>query len=422
MSDANNRRASNVRSSAHASNSGNSKQVLTVSALTQQIKRLLEGKFPRIAVSGEISDVTKPSSGHIYFTLKDQRSQIRAVIWRTQAARLQFDLRNGQEVVCRGNLDVYPPRGSYQLVAQQIDPVGVGDLQLRLKQLQRKLAAQGLFDPAHKKPLPAFVRHAVLVTSPTGAAVRDFLEVAKRRWSAAKITIAPVRVQGEGAGVEIATMVRRLQRLQPAPDLLVVTRGGGSVEDLWCFNDEALVRAVHASTIPIISAVGHEVDVSLCDLAADVRALTPTEAAELALPSAEELKQRIDQLRLRLRQSLTKKAEDARQQLTRLQQRHVLQRPQELVFQRQRQLDEWQQRATRAISRRLRDARSELAHAAGRLESLSPLGVLQRGYAVALDENDQLIADAQSLEVDQEIKIRFRDGQASAQVKGVAPG
>ena len=219
-------------------------------------------------------------------------------------SRLNFDLEDGQQVVCRGDIDVYLPRGSYQLIVRQIEPRGVGTLQQRLRQLQQKLAAAGLFDAAHKQPLPVFPRRLAVVTSPTGAAIRDFLEVVRHRSQSVEVMIVPSRVQGDGAAEEIARAIALVNRLEPAPDVLVVTRGGGSMEDLWCFNEEAVVRAIFDSRIPVVSAIGHEIDVTLADLVADWRSLTPTEAAQRVVPSTEEIAASLAHFRSRLQSSL----------------------------------------------------------------------------------------------------------------------
>ncbi len=264
-------------------------RVLSVGELTDQIKGTLEGQFPAVWVSGEISNFSRPQSGHCYLTLKDDQAQIRAVLWRTSAAKVRFDLHDGLEVICQGSLDVYGPRGSYQLVIRQIEPKGMGALELALRKLRERLTAEGLFAAERKRPLPRFPRRIAFVTSPTGAAIRDFLEVLRRRWAGVHVLIVPVRVQGPGAGDEIAAGIELVNRLSDPIDVLVVGRGGGSLEDLWSFNEEVVVRAIHASRIPIVSAVGHEIDVTLSDLVADVRALTPSEAAERVVPAAEEL-------------------------------------------------------------------------------------------------------------------------------------
>src|SRR3954468_13147334 len=268
-------------------------KILTVGQLSQLIEATLETMFPSLWVSGEITEVTRPQSGHIYFTLRDDTAQIRAVIWRSAASRLGFRPEEGQQVICQGGLDVYPPRGTYQLVVQQIEPQGLGALQLALKQLQQRLAAEGVVDLGRQNGVPAFPRRVGFVTSPTGAAIRDFLQVAARRFHGVSVLVIPAKVQGDGAASEIVRGIQMANRLRPPLDVLVVGRGGGSPEDLWCFNDEAVVRAIHASRIPVVSAVGHEIDVTLSDLAADVRALTPSEAAERIIPSADDLKQRL---------------------------------------------------------------------------------------------------------------------------------
>ena len=303
--------------------------VLTVGQLTAMIKETLESVFMRVWVSGEISDISRPQSGHVYFTLKDSEAQIRGVMWCTTASRLRFNLEDGLDVICCGDVDVYPPRGSYQLVVRQMEPRGVGALQLALRQLQQRLAAEGLFDPRHKKPLPQFPRRIALVTSPSGAAIRDFLEVLRRRWLNVEVLVIPVRVQGDGAAGEIAAGIGMANRLRPRPDVLVVTRGGGSLEDLWSFNEEAVVRAIFAAEIPVISAVGHEIDVTLSDLVADVRALTPSEAAERVVPSCEEVSARLQHLRRRLGGSLRSRAAEAPARLAALEQRRVLRKPYE---------------------------------------------------------------------------------------------
>ena len=268
-------------------------QTLTVSQLTARIKDLLEGAFPSVWVAGEVSNFSRPQSGHCYFTLKDDQSQIRAVMWRGTATKVKFDFADGLEVICRGHLDVYGPRGSYQLVVDELQPKGVGALELALRKLREKLAAEGLFEPARKRPLPVFPRRLAFVTSPTGAAVRDFLEVLRRRWRGVDVLIIPARVQGDGAAAEIVAGIRAANRLVPRPDVLVVGRGGGSLEDLWAFNEEPVVRAIAASKIPTVSAVGHEIDVTLSDLVADVRALTPSEAAERVVPAEDEMRKRL---------------------------------------------------------------------------------------------------------------------------------
>ena len=392
--------------------------VFTVSQLTSQIKDALETVFPSVWVEGELSDVSAPQSGHIYFTLKDDRAQVRCVIWRSVARRLKFKLEDGQEIVCRGNLDVYPPRGAYQLIIQQAEPRGLGALQLALRQLQQRLAAEGLFDPERKRPLPRFPRRIAVVTSPTGAAVRDFLEVARRRWRGAHVLIVPTRVQGPGAGLEIAAAIRTANQLQPAPDVVVVTRGGGSLEDLWSFNEEVVVRAIFASKVPVVSAVGHEIDVSLSDLVADIRALTPTEAAERVLPSAEDLQRTIQTLQERMSIGLRRYAETARARLEYLANQRVFRRPLERVRELSARFDDLQLRAERATRQRLVRQREQLSALAGRLESLSPLSVLARGYSLTQRADDgTLIESAQQVEAGELIRTRLSQGEIVSRVE-----
>jgi exodeoxyribonuclease VII large subunit len=396
---------------------GGSREVLTVSHLTGLIKEALETSFPQVWVSGEITDVARPQSGHIYFTLKDEHAQIRAVIWRSTAQRLGFELRDGMEIVCLANLDVYPPRGGYQLVIRKLEPVGLGAQQLALRQLQERLAREGLFAAARKRPLPPFPRRLGLITSPTGAAVRDFLEVLRRRWTSVHVLVIPARMQGDGAGQEIAEALGTANRLRPPLDLLVLARGGGSIEDLQCFNTEEVVRAVAASQLPVVSAIGHEIDVTLADLAADVRALTPTEAAERVVPSREELLRGLEQQAHRLHQSLGWRVEQSRQQVKRLADRRVLLRPFDLVRLPARQVDELQMRLMTSIRRQLSATRRQLGHAAERLESLSPLGVLSRGYSVTRLADGRVIKRADEVRVADRLVTRVAQGTIHSRVE-----
>jgi exodeoxyribonuclease VII large subunit len=395
-------------------------KVLSVFELTSQIKDLLEGKFQAVWVAGEISNFSRPQSGHCYLTLKDDRAQIRAVLWRTAASRLRFELEDGLEVICQGSLDVYAPRGSYQLVIRQIEPKGVGALELALRKLKEKLAAEGLFDPARKRPLPRFPRRIAFVTSPTGAAVRDFLEVLRRRWRGADVLVVPVRVQGDGAAREIAAAIAAVNRFAMPVDCLVVGRGGGSLEDLWAFNEEAVVRAIHASRIPVVSAVGHEIDVTLADLVADVRALTPSEAAELVVPAAEEITLALRSQQQRLLGALRRRAMLSRARLDQLAARRMFRKPFELVHDAARRLDELSVRSLRAARRRLAAARKQADAAANHLESLSPLAVLGRGYSLTQRLSDgQLVRDAAELAVGDEIATRFSRGRVVSRVEGL---
>jgi len=393
---------------------------LTVSELTARIKDLLEGGFPSVWVAGEVSNFSRPQSGHCYFTLKDDVAQIRAVVWRGTASKFKFTLADGLEILCRGHLDVYAPRGSYQLVVDELEPKGVGALELALRKLREKLAAEGLFDPARKRRLPAFPRRVAFVTSPTGAAVRDFLEVMRRRWRGVDVLIIPARVQGEAAVAEIVAGIRTANCLQPVLDVLIVGRGGGSLEDLWSFNEEAVVRAIAASRIPTVSAVGHEIDVTLSDLAADVRALTPSEAAERVVPAAEELAARLRQYRERLRVASLRRLTLARSRLESVASQRTFRRPFDMVHDRSRRLDELALRGTSGLRRLLHDRQRNVANLAGKLQSLSPIAVLERGYTISQEtKSGKVLRSVGQLRIDQSIVTKFTDGTILSRVEEI---
>ncbi len=396
--------------------------VLSISELTAEIKDLLETSFADVWVEGEISNFSRAGSGHCYLTLKDRDAQLPAVIWRSTAGRVRFRLDDGLEVVCRGQVDVYPPRGRYQLIIREIQPKGIGALELALRQLREKLAREGLFDADRKRPLPSFVRRVAVVTSPTGAAIRDFLEVLRRRWRGVDVWVVPVRVQGEGSAEEIAAAVEMVNRLAAPCDCLVVTRGGGSLEDLWAFNEEVVVRSIFASRIPVISAVGHEIDVTLSDLVADVRALTPSEAAELVAPSSEELQGRLRQYEGRITAAVRARLRGARARLDAVTSRRVFRRPLEQVRDLARRVDELELRANRATVNRMERARGRLDSLAAQLDSLSPLRVLARGYSLTETASDgQVIHDAGELSVGEELLTRFGKGRATSRVERIEP-
>lgn len=400
------------------SNQEEQRRVMSVAELTGQIKEVLEGTFPAVWVAGEISNMSRPQSGHVYLTLKDDAAQIRGVIWRGTATRLRFDLEDGQQVVCQGEVDVYPPRGSYQLVIRQIEPQGLGALQLAFRQLHARLTAEGLFDVEHKKPLPRYPRRVAFVTSPTGAAIRDFLEVVRRRWQGAQVLIVPTRVQGDSAAAEIAAGIQQVNQLAEPPDVIVIGRGGGSLEDLWCFNEEPVVRAIFDSQVPIVSAVGHEIDVTLADLVADVRAATPTEAAELVVPSSEEIATGLTNFRQRLTSALHRRALLARARVDAIAQTRAFRRPLDMVHDLSLQLDELNNRHRRAIQHRLTRDGDRLAALAARLESLSPLAVLSRGYSVTQRTSDgRVVRDASMLSPGEQITTRLADGRVISRVE-----
>jgi len=355
--------------------------ILTVSELTHRIRRSLEDEFDVVTVVGEVSNVRRPASGHVYLTLKDADSQIAVVMWRSTAARLRFELEDGMEAVVRGAITVYEPRGQYQIVVSSMQPKGIGALQLAFIQLRDRLAKEGLFRPEAKQPLPFLPGCIGVVTSGTGAAIHDILTVIERRFPPARIVLRPVRVQGEGAAAEIAEAIADFNAWGEA-DVLIVGRGGGSLEDLWAFNEEAVARAIHASRIPVISAVGHEVDVTIADLVADRRALTPSEAAEIVLPELGGLVESLGGLRDRLAVALRGRVGLARAELQRLRASYGFRAPLELIRRHEQRLDDLSAAAARAVQRRVESARERLATAAGRLQALSPMAVLQRGYSI----------------------------------------
>jgi exodeoxyribonuclease VII large subunit len=349
--------------------SRNTENALSVSQLTQAIKQRLNTDFSDVWVSGEISGIARPASGHIYLTLKDESAQISMIIWRSTAERMRFKLTEGMQILVRGNVDVYPQRGNYQLIAQTVQPIGQGTLQLAFRQLYERLGGEGLFDLCHKKPLPEYPRRVAVVTSPSGAAIHDFLQVVLRRWPLIEILIVPAKVQGPDAAYEVASGVHFCgHRMQPAPDVIVVTRGGGSIEDLWSFNEEIVVRAIHQCPIPVISAVGHEIDVTLSDLVADVRALTPTEAGEKLVPDRQQVKKSLDNLQRRLIAALRTRVETARNRLGLLAVCSSIRKPLDPIRNYSVQLDLLADRIQESLPQRLRAARIKLLHQRSKIE------------------------------------------------------
>lgn len=356
-------------------------EILTVTELTRQIKDAVEGNFPFVWVQGEISNFTRAGSGHVYLTLKDDEAQLRGVMWRGTASRLKFDLHDGLEVIAAGAIEVYEARGTYQIVIEQLVPQGLGALELAFRQLCEKLEKQGLFAAERKRPIPRFPRRIALVTSPTGAAVRDMLQVITRRWTGADIVIMPVAVQGEGAAVEIAAALRFVHQI-PGVDVVIAGRGGGSLEDLWAFNEEIVARAIYECKIPVISAVGHEIDVTIADLVADKRALTPSEAGELVVPHREEIGALLLRVKQHLIHGLKTRATGARGALDALAGRRVFTKPAEQLRDLARGLDELELRARRAILHGVDRSRHRVSTFAASLDALSPLKTLERGYSV----------------------------------------
>jgi exodeoxyribonuclease VII large subunit len=400
----------------------NSKQAKpqSVSQLSQAIKYSLNTQFPSVWVAGEISGMTKASSGHIYLTLKDQHAQISGIIWRSDAEDLKFEIKNGMEVECRGNVDVYTQRGSYQINIRKLRPKGVGAHELAFRQLHAKLAAEGLFDPTHKKSLPTIPQHVAVVTSPTGAAIRDFLQVLTRRWGNIRVTIVPVKVQGPVAAAEIAAAIRDCNRMHAALDAIVVTRGGGSVEDLWSFNEESVVRAIHESVIPVVSGVGHEIDVTLSDLVADVRALTPSEAAERLVPNYRDVVAMLDSTKQRMTQTIASRIQKANQQLAALASRTVITQPLELIRQTAMELDFLENSMNRSARQKVSKSEQELEAMAARMNAISPLAVLARGYSLTTDKNGKLVLDAKSVNPGDKISTRLANGVVKSTVDETA--
>ncbi|HZU38240.1 MAG TPA: exodeoxyribonuclease VII large subunit, partial [Gemmataceae bacterium] len=345
-------------------------KILSVGELTRQIKGLLDDAFESVWVSGELSGCKRAASGHIYLTLKDNEAQVRGCIWRGSALRLRFEPRDGMEVIARGRLDVYAPRGDYSLVIEELHAKGLGALEIALQQRKEKLFRMGYFDPQRKKPLPRFPNCVALVTSPTGAAVRDMLEILLRRWPALHVWVCPVRVQGDGAAEEIAAAVDLLNQLSTV-DVLIVGRGGGGTPDLAAFNEECVAHAIFRSRIPVVSAVGHEIDLTIADRVADRRALTPSEAAEIVAPDRDELLQRLHDLRSRLRNRITTQVGGARERLGDLVGRRVFRLPLEGLREREQRLDDLAQRLKRAKLQNLQRLRERVQAQAARLESLS---------------------------------------------------
>ncbi|QIZ76981.1 exodeoxyribonuclease VII large subunit [Ferrimonas lipolytica] len=437
-----------------------SNNILTVSGLSRQIKQLLEGNLGRVWLSGEISNLATPASGHIYFTLKDDRSQIRCAMFRSRAGRVTFAPANGQQVLVRANLTMYEPRGDIQLVVESMQPAGDGLLQQQFDALKMRLAAEGLFATAAKQPLPKALRRLGVITSASGAAIQDVLSVLQRRDPMLQVVIYPTLVQGRDATASICQALYTANQRNEV-DCLLLTRGGGSMEDLWCFNEEAVARAVFASTLPVISAVGHEVDTTICDFVADVRAPTPSAAAELLsqdrshlLRQTEQLQQRLlratrgqlthqqhrlallasrldaahpknqlqthyqrlDELSARLHRGIEKQLQLGRFKQQQLSQRLMSQHPQRRITSGQQQLTQLQRRLVQGQQQLLQRNKLQLAKLVATLEGVSPLAVLSRGYAIPTNAKGSNIVDSAQVEVGETIKLRLHRGNLAAKV------
>ena len=390
--------------------SGAQLPVYSVSQVNGYLKELVDGDplLRGLLVRGEVSNYKCYPSGHHYFSLKDEQGSIRCVMFRGDAARLRFKPVNGLSVIAYGRVSVYPRDGQYQLYCTQLMEDGRGALDRAFEELKKKLEAQGLFDPAKKQPLPAYPRRIALVTSPAGAAVRDMIRILRQRWPLTEVLVVPVRVQGEGAAEEIAAAIHQVNNRDDI-DLIITGRGGGSREDLWAFNEEPVAWAIALSNIPVISAVGHEPDVTISDYVADLRASTPSNAAELAVPDQQQERQRLEGLTLRLRQAMEVQLDRDRKELRRLEQSRVLRNPVAVVDDQRMRLDGVQRRLAMALERTLRRGRVELAGLAGRVDAMSPLKVLSRGYAIAKAEG-RTVTTVEQVQSGQAMDVLVADG------------
>ena len=396
--------------------------VFTVSALNEHVKELLDADpfLNRVAVRGELSNYKIYPSGHHYFTLKDAESSLRCVMFRSSAARLRFRPESGMSVTATGRVGVFPRDGAYQLYVSGLMPEGAGDLQVAFEQLKAKLAAEGLFDADHKKPLPAFPRRVAVITSGAGAAVHDIIRVLGRRWPLAKILVLPVRVQGAEAPPEIVGAIRYANRYQVA-DLIITGRGGGSMEDLWAFNDERVARAIYASEIPVISAVGHEPDVTIADYVADRRAATPSNAAEIAGPDIEEVAAWAAQTNIRLSQAMGKKLDMLSRRLKELAARPALTDPEVYLGAKRMALDYARSNLSAAGEKIAGEKRRAYVALAAKLDALSPLKVLSRGYSIA-EKNGAALRSAAEAARGDKINVRLSGGSLDCIVEEVHNG
>lgn len=417
--------------------------VLSVGQVNDYVKYLLEADpvLDSVWVRGEISNLTaRHTTGHLYFSLKDETGVLRTVMFRSYASRLKFEPENGMRVIAHGRISVYARDGQYQLYPDSMEPDGIGSLAAAYEQLKNRLAAEGLFEPARKKALPAYPRTVGVITSPTGAAIRDIVNILTRRYPAAEMILFPAQVQGDSAPRQLSAGIRYFNRSLPV-DVIIIGRGGGSLEELWAFNDETLARTVAASEIPVISAVGHETDYTICDFAADMRAPTPSAAAELAVPDSAELRRRIGALSSAMYSGMTNRIRAERQYLSSLASKRVLSAPDAVLRDRRllldallgrldgassRRLAEGQRKLTevssmldRAVERCLAAERRTLSEQAAKLDALSPLSVLSRGYGAVFDENGVSIHSAEQLHIGDVLRLRLCDGEADTKVCAV---
>lgn len=394
-------------------------RVLSVSQINFYIKSIIEndGSLQFVLVTGEISNLTvHQRSGHIYLSLKDRNSVISAVMFAGNARRLKFRLENGMKVICRGRISVYEPSGRYQLYIEDMQPDGVGALALAFEQLKSDLEKKGLFDPAHKKPLPKFPKTIGVITSPTGAAVQDITNIIRRRFPSADIVLAPVLVQGESAPEQLVRAVNKFSASKIA-DVVIIGRGGGSAEDLWAFNDEQLAYAVYNCETPIISGVGHETDFTVCDFVADVRASTPSAAAELAVPDRQELMSYYFKQKQYISAMLDRKIKTAQLRLENQQRRMSASSPKLKAEQLEKQLSAKSEKLTRFMNIYISDKENKLIAAKGKLDGLNPLNVLNRGYAIA-EKDEKIITSSKQLKNGDDFTVILSDGKINAKVCG----
>lgn len=395
--------------------------VLSVSQLNRYIKMNFDAdeNLANIFISGEISNFTNHyRTGHLYFTLKDDSAAVRAVMFNSSAKRLKFMPEDGMKVIARGRVSVYEASGQYQLYVDDMQPDGVGALNLAYEQLKEKLQKEGLFSELHKKPLPPYPEKVGVITSPTGAAVRDIINVLGRRFPYAKIVFCPVLVQGDGAHLQLTDAVN-LFNSERAADVIIIGRGGGSIEDLWEFNDEGLARAVYNSEIPIISAVGHETDFTICDFVADMRAPTPSAAAELAVPDANELQYALSALKNRMFLNVSSGIADRRSRLEYLTSKGALKSPDEMLSNRSQRLDTAFSKMLSSYENRIGGKKVEFISAATALSKLDPMSVLMRGFAFVSDKSGKNVYSSQALAKGDKINVRFHDGSAACEVKEI---
>ena len=395
-------------------------KVFSVSELNGLIKELFDHSsiFQNVSVRGELSNYKVYPSGHHYFTLKDNESSLRCVMFKSSAMHLRFRPESGMSVTAFGRIAVFPRDGAYQLYCSALIPEGTGDLQVAFEQLKKKLSDEGLFDESHKKPLPLFPQRIAIITSSAGAAVHDMIRILSHRWPMSKVLLLPVHVQGAEAPAEIVGALRYANRYQIA-DLIITGRGGGSIEDLWAFNDERVARAIYASEIPVISAVGHEPDVTISDYVADRRASTPSNAAEIAVPDASEQRQTLSSFSIRSAQAMDKRLKQMRGEIETLRARRVLRDAGAYLDDRRIELDRLRDKLGAVMESELGRKKHEQVRLAAALDAMSPLRVLTRGYSVASDENGVIVTSTNMIRKGSRLRLRLSDGSADCTVESV---